>query len=164
VRRSIARSRAIPAHFYEAKDAFRRFWLELPRAFWPYPLNASMRLSKLTPALSKLMPTTSDLCKASIGGNVCGRCCSFFAVRRVAEALLHPVAFVFLQAFHGNRSRSVGWNYSDDPAQFVCVPGARNARCRNLARRSSRNLCSYAFLHDFEQNRSIHFRCTIKPS
>jgi hypothetical protein len=58
----------------------------------------------------------------------------------------------------------VGWSYLDEPAQFVRVPGARNARCRNLARRSSCNLCSYAFLHDFEQNRSIHFRCTIKPS
>jgi hypothetical protein len=85
-----------PSTLLPRQDAFRRFWLELPRAFWPYPLNASMRLSKLTPALSKLMPTTSDLCKASISGNVCGRCCSFFAVRRVAEALLHPVAFVFL--------------------------------------------------------------------
>jgi hypothetical protein len=61
-------------------------------------------------------------------------------------------------------NRSVGWSYSDEPAQFVCVPGARNARCRNLARRSACNLCSYAFLHDFEQNRSIHFRCMIKPS
>ena len=47
---------------------------------------------------------------------------------------------------------------------LVSAPGARNARCRSLARRSSCNLCSYAFLHDFEQNRSIHFRCTIKPS
>jgi hypothetical protein len=55
-------------------------------------------------------------------------------------------------------------SYSDEPAQFVGAPGARNARCRSLARRSSCNLCSYAFLHDFEQNRSIHFRCTIKPN
>jgi hypothetical protein len=39
-----------------------------------------------------------------------------------------------------DRSRSVGWSYSDEPAQFVRIPGARNARCRNLARRSSCNL------------------------
>ena len=40
---------------------------------------------------------------------------------------------------------------ADLPVEQVGVTGAKNARCRSLARRSSCNLCSYAFLHDFEQ-------------
>jgi hypothetical protein len=44
------------------------------------------------------------------------------------------------------------------------VAPVRNARYRCFARRSSASLCSYAFLQAFEQNRSIEFRCTIRPS
>ena len=43
-------------------------------------------------------------------------------------------------------------------------PGSKECEVSKFSAAVSCNLCSYAFLHDFEQNRSIHFRCTIKPS
>ena len=62
-------------------------------------LNASKRVSKTHASTEQAHANKSNVCKPSISGRVCGRCCSLFAVRRVPEALLHPVAFVFLVGF-----------------------------------------------------------------
>jgi hypothetical protein len=50
----------------------------------------------LAPASSEFAPAMGGLGKRRLHRTVCGRSRSFFAVSRVAEALLHPVAFVFL--------------------------------------------------------------------